>query len=685
MPQTFDGLGGLIDPGTYDEYIPLNYPYEVKSSLIEWTEIKPSGTDIVVTTQLSLDGGNTWLTEQPCVSGQPIPDVEPRITDLSNAVLRFHVQMSTSVSALPVISEIRITITAYLTTSSWISDVIDVKGLQPKTSSLTWTETLPPNTNVKVYERYSYDGENWSEWVLRANGDPISQTGFYKQIKIEMTPDTDTRTISPTVDDVQLNITEIAPYGVWISPSVDVSQAEDLSSVKIKANYDSGDDESGVIQVLAQTSDDGVTWNAPQAVLLDGSIQNTPGNYVKAYVILYNAAEVESLTISLDGDTELVLLKEALTISGEYDFTTLRDISIITNGVDSPMKWDGLTQTTELLGGSPPVMTMVESHHNRVWGVEKAYKSRVRFSGILDPESWDAFDFLDFNPEDGDEITAFVKYGQNIVVSKRYSMALITGNTSLNYGITWLDTSYGATGQYALTVVDRWLGYVADDGIRLTDLVDNYLISEDIQPDWEEINHSRLSQAAVVYWQHKFYIALPKEGSLYNNTVWCYDINRRAWSIFDGWCVSRWLKFKQYGQEVLLAANSQTGQVHRILSESYGGDESPEYEFITKEWTFDVPERYKLFKTVYLDLQGVAEETTLEMDFIVDGNVVGTYTTTIPAGDGVDYTKSVLPPLYGAVLGKSLALAFRGKCTIKGINIEYVLKGTVPPDQEEVV
>src|SRR5690606_35797301 len=97
-----------------------------------------------------------------------------------------------------------------------------------------------------------------------------------------------------------------------------------------------------------------------------------------------------------------------------------------------------------------PVMSMVATHHNRVWGVDAQNRSRVRYSDILDPETWPAFSFLDFNPEDGDYITAIMRYGQNLIVSKNRSMALLTGNMSSNYSITWLDSESGCTGPRAI-------------------------------------------------------------------------------------------------------------------------------------------------------------------------------------------------------------------------------------------
>ena len=43
-----------------------------------------------------------------------------------------------------------------------------------------------------------------------------------------------------------------------------------------------------------------------------------------------------------------------MSLSAEYDFTTLRDDVIIVNKTDLPRKWDAVTDSPVLLGGNPP-------------------------------------------------------------------------------------------------------------------------------------------------------------------------------------------------------------------------------------------------------------------------------------------------------------------------------------------
>jgi hypothetical protein len=285
---------------------------------------------------------------------------------------------------------------------------------------------------------------------------------------------------------------------------------------------------------------------------------------------------------------------------------------------------------------------------------------------------------MDFNPDDGDYVSAICRYGTNLIVSKRQSMAVLTGDRKSNYAVTWLDGESGAQGARAICSADKYLCYVAQDGIRFSDLSQSVVSSERLADDWERVNKKRLNQAAMIYWRNYLYVALPVNGSIVNNEVWCYDFLRNAWSIYSGWQVSNWLKFNQYGEDVLYAGSSVDGQVFQVDTTYYDDAVPVTYEWQSKDFNFKAPERYKLFRNVFLDISGTTEESMLYVDLIVDGVITGTYDTVIPAGDGVKTTRRILPPLYGAVLGSMLSLKVRGRCGIQGITIEYAVRGNIP-------
>lgn len=489
--------------------------------------------------------------------------------------------------------------------------------------------------------------------------------------------------------DGSLSSEKLVPYAYWESAPKDVSQASNKASGKAVITQTLNNGQVELYSASAPTSNG--TYSDWALALPDGTLQHPPDNFVKLKLKLTDTDPytdqlnsrpvVHGLTVTFDGKPSATPILDDMSFGAEYMFTTLKDILVIANGQNAPYKWDGIGTPT-LLGGSPPVLDFITTHNNRVWGVDAADKSRVRFSDILDPETWSVLNFIDFNPDDGDYITAMVRIGQDLVVSKQWSMALLTGNATTNYSVVWLDVEQGVTGKRALCNTNKYFTYVAQDGIRFTDFNTHAVASERLLPDWEKINKRRLNQAAMIYWRNYLLVSLPRDNSLYNNTVWAYDMLRNAWSIINGWNVSNWLIFKQYGEEVLLAADSTTGQIYEVMRYSRYDDTEPiAYSVRTKDFTFNAPERYKLFRNINLDLEATTVESPLTVDLIVDGEKVGEYSTIVPADDKAKVHRMILPPLYDAVIGRSLSLALRGRCGIQGIALTYSFGGIVPDEE----
>lgn len=678
MPLTFDELVSASTIGTRTSpIIDISLVKRIKSSIITIVTNLPANTSVLVESNLSLDGGNTWLGWKTLTSGNSIPDLTAGL-DVSSAYIQFRYTLTAYYLHTPEVVKTSFTIDASYLDAEWISPAIntqDFSGISD-TSSITWDVVLNGGT-FEVYTRSRKHNDGlWGDWTAQTKDAKPSVYDHEIQLKAVLKPLL-TSTTPIQLDSIGATLIPSGKHAVWVSDVIDVSQALDKSSGHYVTNTLLGDGQQ-VVYSRSKSTQDG-TWSAWNLALVDGTLTHPPDNFIQLMIILSGTTiELKELTVSFDGSASTVPILTGMTPRAEYDFTILKDILIIVNGNDAPRKWDAITASPELLGGTPPIMSMVETHQNRIWGIEAENPSRVRYSGILKPEEWDILDFIDFNPEDGDYITALMRYGQNLIVSKKRSMAVLTGDKSSNYAVVWLEGDHGATGKNAITSADKYVAFVAQDGIRFSDLTTSVLATERLLPSWENINHRRLNQAAMVYWRHYLLVALPSKNSLYNNIVWAYDFLRNSWAIYTGWTISNFVKFHQYGEDVLLATDSMEGQVYEIMVDIYDDAIPVEYKWRSKDFHFKYPERYKLFRNIFLDLEGTKEASNIEMDLIVDGVVVGTYTDTLPAGEGVKHTKRVLPPVYGAVLGRELTLELRGRCGIQSISIEYVVRGIYP-------
>lgn len=474
----------------------------------------------------------------------------------------------------------------------------------------------------------------------------------------------------------------------WISPWIDISQVLDLASGVVSYTATTG---SGQIVVKARTSADKVIWNESWTDCLpDGSIPLSTGNWVQIAVNITGGAVLHDLTVYYDDVPAATLLLSGMTPLTEYDFAQLSDTLIWVNAKDSPRKWTG-TGASAVLGGSPPLMRFIEVHLNMLWGIEDGNPSRLRYTAALNIESWPALNFIDFNPEDGTDATCLYRFGQILVIGKLRSVATLVGDRSANFAVVWLDHDRGPTGFRAVCTVERFLAYVGTDGIRFSDLTRSTIVSEPLKPTFEDsINTRRLNQAAMVYWQNFLLIALPSADSLYNDTVWVFDTIRRSWARITGWSVSCWVKFRQYGQDILIAGSSTTGQVYRVLTGDDDDGTIVQLDWESGDLDMEYPDRYKTFKEHVLTVIGKVEQQTLQVYYDVvggtdaNGDFADTRTMytadaiTVPAGDGITHVYRILPPNIDAVLGRSLSIRIVTAVEIEAMALDYTVRGRVP-------
>jgi hypothetical protein len=567
---------------------------------------------------------------------------------------------------------------SYENSGEWVSAPISLKHFEPASGTVAQVSTLNGGT-VQLYTRYRNDpGAPWSAWALTSGA--VAMTGLEMQTKVVLTRNT-LGNQSPSVDSTTTTYTANRKRGVWTSESIDVSQATDKTTGKVSSDLVLNGD---AVQTQFQYSTNGGSiWSLWTDPLSDGTMtapSNTTHIRVR-HIVTGPNAEIRSTTVYFDGLPTVTVLGNSFQPNAVYDFTQLREIVMICNGKDNPQKWDGTNPMTTL-GGGPPAFQMMETHLNRAWGAgDPANPSRIRFSDILNPESWPALNFIDFNPEDGDRITALYRYGQQLIVSKQKSMALLTGDRSANFAVVWLDHPQGVEGFQGIQTADKYLAYIARDGIRFSDLTKSILATEKLKPSWELLNHRRLSQATMISTGNYLLCALPSAGSLVNDQVWFFDILRAAWSIIPNWNISSWLKFRQYGEEVLLAGDSTKGQIYEVFTGTTDANGAyMTYDFQTKDFDADYPERYKVLRDCVLIVGGVTEESVLTVTFVVDGveYPVDTADTTIPAGAGAIHSIRLIPPVYGAVLGQQVSIRLHGRNHIHALALGVIIRGVVP-------
>jgi len=447
MPLTLNELQTSTLTGVrVSPIISLSSVKRIKTAVINFTADLPLNTSLTVETNVSLNGTD-WLGWNTVGNGDAIPDL-PLGTMVKTAKLQIRHTLTTTSLNLPVVTSTTLSFTPGYLEAEWVSKEILLEDMVVDTSSVALTKTLN-NGTISLFTRSRLKNGVWEEWIPQPDGELVTINSGV-QFKLELKPNA-ALTDTPIATGITSSVVPEAKMGSWLSDVVDVSQAIDKSTGKISiaSTLISGQ----IIMYSRSASSSGGTFSPWAVALADGTLMHPENNFVQLLLVLTGSdVMVDDITLVFDGEAETTLIASDLTPGAQYKFTTLRDKVLIANGKDPLKKWDGLTDEIEDIPveGSPPILTTVTTHHNRVWGVDAENRSRVRYSDILDPEKWGAFSFMDFNPEDGDYITSMLRYGQNLIVSKLRSQALLVGNKSTNYNISWLDSEQGVTGINAM-------------------------------------------------------------------------------------------------------------------------------------------------------------------------------------------------------------------------------------------
>lgn len=372
------------------------------------------------------------------------------------------------------------------------------------------------------------------------------------------------------------------------------------------------------------------------------------------------------------------VLSSEFTASEKWCFKQFMGEVYISNGIDPLYKWDGY----DVQGVSERVFYGLEVHQNRLWGIEE--DSVVAYTTVLDGSDWDALQFFQFNPEESDEVVRIQRFGSNLIVFKEKSKALIVGDTFETFGTVWLEGT-GTAGLHAVSVNSSYAYKLTPEGVELYDFMRDMLVSDRIEESWDDINSAYIYKAAFEMDGNYLYIAVPTTGNKVNTVVWQFNTVTGAWIKYPNQSISAWNVVNNDGEKVLLGADGFKGQIYKFVDSSSNtdaGGEYIQYEWRSPDFTFGESNRYKLYKNLYIEMDGVAEESTLYLRLYADGVAypsTGNIELTVPAGEGTDRNVRLIPPMYGAVMGRTLGLYLKGRVGIKSVTIEYAFRGAVPP------
>lgn len=460
--------------------------------------------------------------------------------------------------------------------------------------------------------------------------------------------------------------------GVWVSPTINASEATDYSTLTVQWYSDTSTNTSVVCNV--RTSSDGTNWSA-WYTQLNGEIATAPSNpYVQIRFILQELDNAGTPTLgwavaTYTGVPTASTLLTGLSPASCYTFAQLEDHLVVCNGVDTPVKYDGTS--TAAITDAPSAQLVCVYRNRMIMAKTLDKQSTIWVSGIQDVDDWtsDDTDEININPSDGDEIMALVPTSMTLLIVKQRTTYFLQGYSPDTFQVSTAGEG-GTVSPWGIVWTPYGVFRLDTDGIWITDFRKQELLTRKIQTVWNGLNHRRLNQAALYFYKDKLLAAVPNGNANYNNLLLVYDLAHKGWSVWDTWTPGVFARFQEYGQTIHLFGSSLSGNVYSIVENITTDDgtaitgtiETKHLPLISEEFV----KRYK-WVDIYFSNSGNTVGTA-RVRFVVDGIYADVVELNVPAGTASKPFR-VYPPAYGNTIGVNVQLT--GQVVLQGMSITY--------------
>jgi hypothetical protein len=207
-------------------------------------------------------------------------------------------------------------------------------------------------------------------------------------------------------------------------------------------------------------------------------------------------------------------------------------------------------------------------------------------SDILDSDTYDQiFAQYRFNAGEADFTVGLHSFSEdNLMVFNRNSIHLISNTTSLQSASTKLLTDeVGCVARNSIEQVGSQVIFLSDNGVYSTQFFDEYNLrgtetplSEPINETIKRINKDQRSQAVAVYFDNRYFIAVPLDDALRNNAILIYNFLNKQWESIDSvdstdWDIENLIVAGEGSQRGVYAIN-RLGGIHKVDARLQGDD-----------------------------------------------------------------------------------------------------------------
>jgi len=204
------------------------------------------------------------------------------------------------------------------------------------------------------------------------------------------------------------------------------------------------------------------------------------------------------------------------------------------------------------------------------------------FSDILDADTYDRiYGQFRFNAGAADFIVGFHSFSDDkLVVFNRNSVHIVANSLDLGSSVSQLITNeVGCLARNSIQQIGNSMIFLSDNGVYGLDFIDLYNLrgqdvplSASIEGTIKRINKEYASKAKSVYFNNRYYLAVPLDDSTTNNALLIYNFLNKQWESIDSISDPEWqyseLTVAGEGDKRSVYAINRNGGVHRYESRS---------------------------------------------------------------------------------------------------------------------
>ena len=206
-------------------------------------------------------------------------------------------------------------------------------------------------------------------------------------------------------------------------------------------------------------------------------------------------------------------------------------------------------------------------------------------SDILDADTYDQiYNQYRFNAGTADFNVGLLSFADDkLVVFNRNSIHLVQGSSPDASTVQLITNEVGCLARKTIVQIGNNVMFLSDNGVYGANFQDLYNLrgselplSSSIQTTIDKINRQYWDQSVAVYFNNRYYIAVPTGSSTVNNTILVFNFINKQWESVDStsdvdWDIENLIVAGKKGDRAVYAVNA-LGGLHRVDARPDGVD-----------------------------------------------------------------------------------------------------------------